>query len=1307
MFILAFFFLAFWTVVRYRYLTTYSRLPPEEHREEPKIDLFMDSDTNQDSKHGFTTYIEDFLSAIKVFGHLERPVFHELTRQMQTYKLEQGETMSFNESKGFYIVVDGTIQILTKSLSDPLDSFLDHNVRSIAGQNYQVLNEVKRGAPISSLLSVLALFAGTIKTDWRAPSSTPKSGSFSFNQDDYYPDLGLVEPNSAPLSRSNSHSGLHQTPNGRDSDNSFQYSPGVSSGGRPAGAELSQFEQSMAYAAEDSTIAIIPHTAFSRLTRKFPKSAVHIIQVVMSRLSRVTFQTGHNYLGLTAEIYKSEIILNNQTKYELPSYLRDKAINGLKEAVKKLPLDKAKQKLVYLGKPKLGRKKTAGSMPISSPSTGSSSLPTSTPVNGVSQFNSRHVILTPNTSHPGDLLSNVPLSRRESSRPGMTQFASNVSFTGDEETEDSALRVALTECIFKILGLENAVQKDVDLGPTIPNDPSTPADSTPLLTTVDAHGSKYRRQSFNNVFNNLTKMERLVSIADEESVTSSNSPVYENAQIETSQALEVILYKEGSVLLEQNGESHGIFYIIDGFLEVGYHDKSGNYFELYTIKPGGISGFLDTAMSYKSFVEVKAKTDVYVGFLPREVIERISERYPIVLLSIANTLTSILSDLIVTLDFGLEWVQIPQGQVLFKEGDESDAIYIVLNGRLRSVVKQADGENVKHGEYGQGDSIGELEVLTVSKRPYTLHAIRESEVAKLPRSLFEKLARKHPSITIEISRIIASRVRNRLGAPSISGYEPPGVSEFRTVSILPIRSGLPVAEFGQKLTSAYREIGQNVFPINVATALHYLGRHAFNKLGLQKLSAHLADLEEKYETVLYIADSNVNSVWTRQCISQADCILLLANSGDEPEIGEYERLLVTMKTTARTELILLHDERYINPGSTSKWLKNRIWVNSHHHIQMGFSHSNPETPFTATGKLNRLKNKMRSIQTDIMNKYGNLRRVPIYTPSYVHKNDYYRLARILSGQAVGLVLGGGGARGISHIGVLHALEESGIPIDFVGGTSIGAFVGGLYAKEYDIVPIYGRAKKFAARISSRWRMALDLTYPATSYTTGHEFNRGIWKTFGDNQIEDFWLKYFTNTTNITHSRMEIHKAGYAWRYIRASMSLAGLLPPITDKGSMLLDGGYVDNLPVAEMRSQGAKYIFAVDVGSIDDTTPMCYGDSLSGIWVLFNRWNIFSRHPNVPNLAEIQARLAYVSSVGALEKAKATPGVIYLRPPIDNYATLDFAKFDEIYQVGIQYGQEFLTDLKANNKMPQIPGAIPLKGGKNSKPVMTRRNSI
>lgn len=1253
-----------WTVVRYRYLTTYSRLPPEDQREEPKIDFFMDSNNRQHSKTGFSTYLEDFLSAIKIFGHLERPVFHELTRQMQTFKLEQGESMPLEEAKGFYIVVDGTIQVLTRTTSDPLQSStspLDRDTRVINGQRYQLLNEVKRGAPVSSLIPLLSLFADAVRK-----RSAPQPKTPTFQKDLDVETLDLTRPLTSE-SRSISQLALNQHDFSSDKQ-SEPTTPGSDS-----------FNTAVALAVEDSTIAIIPQSAFHRLVRKFPKATGHIIQVIMARLSRVTFQTGHHYLGLTPEIYKTEIILNNQTKYELPTYLHDRAVNGINETTLKNP-ELQNSSVVYLGKQKGRQNQPMGNIPAAS--------------------KSRQVILQPNRVHPGDLLSNVPLSRSESYF-GISRIPTKVAFTGEEETEDSALRVAITECIFKVLGLENPVQRD---DPSIYSS-STPLDSTPLLSSVEANTEKSRRTSFNNVLSNLSKMDRgsTASMNDDDSISSSNSPTYENAQIEASQSLEVIFYKKGSVLIEQNGDSHGIFHLIDGFLEVGYRDKYDNYYELYTIKPGGIGGFIGAALSYKSFVEVKAKTDVYVGLLPRASLEHISERYPLVQLSIANTLTSVLSNLILTLDFALEWVQVPQGQVIFKEGDESDSIYIVLTGRLRSVIQQ-DGKTVKHGEYGQGDSIGELEVLTLSKRSYTLHAIRESELAKVPRGLFEGLAKKHPSITIEIARIIASRVRSRMDT-SVSGYEASAVSNFRTVSIIPITSGLPVTEFGQKLISAYKEIGQNVISLNIASILHHLGRNAFNKIGLLKLSGYLADLEERYQTVVYMADTDVNSLWTQTCIAQADCILLLASAASEPDIGEYERLLVTMKTTARTELILLHDERYVVPGSTSKWLKNRIWVNSHQHIQMVTAHANVETSYTTGGRLSRLRSKVQSIQSDLISKYK-LRRVPIYSHSYVHKNDFYRLARILSGQAVGLVLGGGGARGLSHIGVVRALEESGIPIDFVGGTSIGAFIGGLYAKEYDLVPIYGRAKKFASRVSSLWRMAFDLTYPATSYTTGHEFNRGIWKTFGDAQIEDFWLKYYTNTTNITHSRMEIHMSGYAWRYIRASMSLAGLLPPLTDKGSMLLDGGYVDNLPVAEMKALGAKYIFAVDVGSIDDTTPMKYGDTLSGMWVLFNRWNIFSRHPNVPNLAEIQARLAYVSSVGALEKAKSEPGIIYLRPPIDNYATLDFAKFDEIYQVGHFYGHESLEKLKRENKLPLIPGATPQKG-KPQKPMMARRNSI
>lgn len=136
---------------------------------------------------------------------------------------------------------------------------------------------------------------------------------------------------------------------------------------------------------------------------------------------------------------------------------------------------------------------------------------------------------------------------------------------------------------------------------------------------------------------------------------------------------------------------------------------------------------------------------------------------------------------------------------------------------------------------------------------------------------------------------------------------------------------------------------------------------------------------------------------------------------------------------------------------------------------------------------------------------------------------------------------------------------------------------------------------------------------------------------------------------------------------------------------MLLDGGYIDNLTVSHMKSMGADVIFAVDVGALDDDTPQTYGDSLSGAWAFFNRWNPFSNTPNPPTLAEIQGRLAYVSSVDALERAKTMPGCIYMRPPVEDYGTLDFGKFDEIDQTGYKYGQEFLNKLREEGVLPSV----------------------
>ena len=1264
-------------------------------------------------------------------------------------------------------------------------------------QGYQLLTEVKNGAPMSSLFSILSLFTEDVKLrhdnfeEPGLPSSAfrsgpaagisphfPSSPTKASTNGDFppiahqghlpTPTSGNDLPSIPHLSLDTNSSSHHQQ---KSRHNSFHDS-------RHSSENKSVHPDIVARATVDTTIAIIPATAFHRLTRVYPKATAHIVQVILTRLQRVTLATAHSYLGLTSEVLRTERHMNRYTTYDLPNHLRGSALERLKGKFmrEKERLDSAEEcmKGIALHNPNAGQRRRS-----------SSSLRKDIMVQARLAGRGRKQDHEHTTDHsgmsdqrsgvsPGDLLTNIQKSRFGASHSNhhhmLSEIQSITPFTPFEARdvtsplgrlehypimplpgegnlqlrrqesldEDSLFRESILGCILKAIGLpssRNAVTR-----------PSSSVEQSPHMVSYD---SQRQKATFTNAFGFIDPYEGSGD-GDSESVHSfsgaSTGGVYDSRNLLTEwrEDLEIVYFPKDAVLVEQGERNPGLYYVIDGFLDVsipgdekdadgipmggyaGYEPdrflpplrraptnvsrkssipggshggkrKSQPRRSLFLIKPGGLAGYVGTISSYRSFIDVRAKTDVYVGFLPRASLERIVEKFPVVLLTMAKRLTSLLPRLILHIDFALEWVQVNAGQVIHHQGDESDAIYIVLNGRLRAVLEKEDGGMRVTGEYGQGESVGELEVMTESVRPATLHAIRDTELARFPKTLFNSLALEHPGITIKISKIIAQRMRALVEDPlseqgndkttnaSIKNVR--STLNLRTTAVLPVRAGVPVVEFGSRLLTALSQIGvtNGVTSLNQEAILNHLGRHAFSRMGKLKLSQYLADLEERYGMLLYIADTNVNSPWTQTCITQADCILLVGLAEGSPSIGEYERLLLGMKTTARKELVLLHVERYSPPGLTRKWLRNRMWINGgHHHIQMAFRNNsepvNPQIKRFGTA----LKQRVQVLQAEIQ-KYTSrrIRQTPLYSAETPFKGDFHRLARRLCGKSVGLVLGGGGARGISQVGVIRALEEAGIPIDIIGGTSIGAFIGALYARDADVVPMYGRAKKFAGRMGSMWRFALDLTYPSASYTTGHEFNRGIFKTFGNSQMEDFRREFYCNTTNISKSRCEFHDSGYVWRYVRASMSLAGLLPPLCDEGSMLVDGGYIDNLTVAHMKSLGADVIFAVDVGALDDNHPQAFGDSLSGAWALLNRWNPFSSHPNPPTLSEIQARLAYVSSVEALERAKTTPGCLYMRPPIDPYGTLEFAKFDEIYQVGYVYGQEYLAKLRDQGLLP------------------------
>ncbi|KFO76747.1 Patatin-like phospholipase domain-containing protein 7, partial [Cuculus canorus] len=642
--------------------------------------------------------------------------------------------------------------------------------------------------------------------------------------------------------------------------------------------------------------------------------------------------------------------------------------------------------------------------------------------------------------------------------------------------------------------------------------------------------------------------------------------------------------------------------------------------------------------------------------LPNLLFLRIMREQPSVVLGVAHTVVKRMSPFVRQIDFALDWMEVEAGRAVYRQGDKSDCTYIVLNGRLRSVIRMDDGKKHLTGEYGRGDLIGVVETLTHQPRATTVHAVRDSELAKLPEGALTSIKRKFPQVVTRLIHLLGEKILGSLqqgghplGLHSSSSKWDAGnpASNLSTVAIMPVSEEVPLTAFTLELKHALSAVGPALL-LTSDNIKQRLGSAALDSIHEYRLTSWLGQQEDIHRIVLYQADSTLTP-WTQRCIRQADCILIVGLGDQEPTVGELERMLENTAVRAQKQLVLLHKEDGPLPSRTVEWLNMRSWCSAHLHLHC------PRRVFSK-----RSLPKLIEMYERVFQK-----------PPDRH-SDFSRLARVLTGNAIALVLGGGGARGCSQVGIIRALIEAGIPVDMIGGTSIGAFMSALYAEERSFNQMRIKARQWATMMNSVFKTFLDLTYPITSMFSGAAFNKSINNIFKDKQIEDLWIPYFTITTDITASAMRVHTDGSLWRYVRASMSLSGYMPPLCDPkdGHLLMDGGYINNLPADVARSMGAKVVIAIDVGSRDETDLTNYGDCLSGWWLLWKRWNPLAEKVKVLNMAEIQTRLAYVCCVRQLEMVKNSDYCEYIRPPIDHYRTLDFGKFDEICEVGYQHGK-------------------------------------
>ncbi len=704
----------------------------------------------------------------------------------------------------------------------------------------------------------------------------------------------------------------------------------------------------------------------------------------------------------------------------------------------------------------------------------------------------------------------------------------------------------------------------------------------------------------------------------------------------------------GEVVFRQDDPGDTFYVVRSGKLALYQRQADGQETLAEVLGPGACTGETSLLISQPRHATLVAEQDSQVLCLSKAEFDRLAEDNPPLFSELTTALLPGFQETIatqaITRLFGaldqdtlqdlydqLEWRRLDCGQVLCRQGEPGNEMYIVIQGRLRFSVEEA-GSQRDLGEVGAGESIGEFALLTESGSPEstrsaTVYATRLTDVIVIARTIFENLLCRSPQAVLKLAHQIIQREL------SISKSSTPHASS-QVIAVLPAQAGRNLAEFTHQLADTFNSMGSTLLldPVRFEDrygkpgAAHIPLDHPTGLLVNIWMDEHVRQHQFTiYDTGQALETSGHLSPWAQRCIENADVILLVGEGSARPDTAPLEKALVSAQTRARLELVLLHPAGCAAPSGTAAWLESHrsddFPIAAHHQVRLG----NPA--------------------------------------------DFRRLCRRVGGRPVGLALSGGGARGYAHIGAIRALEEANIEVDWVGGASMGSIIAAGLALDWDA----GRLRQLAAEFSDPKKL-LDYTFPYASITATRRITALLQKICGDTRIEDTWRPYFCVSSNLTRGLEQLHTRGLLWKAVRASMAFPAVFAPVLEDGCVLIDGGAANNLPIDRLRELcPGGTVIGVDLVTGSPTNgEYNFGPSLSGWQALGARLNPFSKKVKAPSLIDIVAGIVYSNIRYRLNETWRCADLL-IQIPVEAYGLLEFDQYDPIIELGYQATKEQL----------------------------------